>query len=298
MELQDVLALPTYHRRAFIALVASTLALLVLGDILILHHGQDVSATLSEMIGHILAGVTAAFIMTAFLSFFVPQNSRVADLVQLPATEITGAFDELLSGATRWRFKGNFGRYLRGRVLPTLARRADVDVDASIIDPRDKGLCERHARYRSEIQGIDMGREYTALDVAREALTTILHCAWQAASDNVSIDLYLTNAFDPLRVDACDGGMIVTVEDRRKPALKIGAQNFMYDHFAIHMRYVFAQGHKLDISGFRRTRDARDIIADDISTFLISIGMDGLCAEIGVEKILSDFRANRNPYED
>jgi len=113
MSLEDVLTLPTYHRRTFLSLLVVVIALLILSDIYILHGGHEPQKVLSEMIGHILAGVVGAVLIASFLSFFMPSNAKAADLVQLPATEITQAFDQLLMSATRWRFKGNFGRYLR-----------------------------------------------------------------------------------------------------------------------------------------------------------------------------------------
>jgi hypothetical protein len=298
MELGQVLSLSTYHRRTFFALVIALLVILVAADVTVLHRGEALSEIGSEIIGHIVAGITAALLVTGFLVYFVPRNERNTDLVQLPATEITPAFDQLLRSANRWRFKGNFGRYLRGRVLPTLASRSDVDVNASIIDPRDEALCRRHAQYREEIRGIDQGKVYTPHDVAREVLVTILHCAWHVVNNRMSIDLYLTGVFDPLRVDSCDEGMIVTVEDRRKPALKIGPENFMYDHFATHLRYAFRQGKKIEISGFKRCKSFSDVSEEDIEQFMAGLKMADLCRAVGLPSIREEFVANRNPYTD
>lgn len=181
-------------------------------------------------------------------------------------------------------------------MLPTLAQKPQVDVDASIIDPRNPVLCSKHALYRSEINAVDKGRMYTADDVAREAVVTILHCAWYVENYGVSIDLYLTNFYDPMRIDASDNGMMVTMEDRRRPALKITSENFMYDHFMTHMRYVREQGEKVDLAGFRRSSGFHQVDESDISAFMRKIRMEDLCVRLRPDKILADCRSNYNPY--
>jgi hypothetical protein len=297
MELDAVLQLPKYHRRSFFALTALSMSLLILADVYIFNDKEPLDKVASGIISHVIAGAASAILVIGFLSFFIPRDIKQSSLAQVPAPAITGEFEKLLASATRWRFKGNFGRYLRGKVLPTLSVKSQVDVDASIIDPRNPELCAQHARYRGEINAIDRGRMYTAEDVAREAVTTIMHCAWHVENRGISIDLYLTDFYDPMRIDASDAAMIVTMEDRRRPALKLTSENFMYDHFMTHMRYLREQGEKLDLTGFKRVAGFHEVYESDITDFMTKIGMGPLCTQLGAGKILADCRANYDPYE-
>lgn len=181
-------------------------------------------------------------------------------------------------------------------MLPTLSEKRQVDIDASIIDPRNSELCEQHALYRGKIEAIEKGRKYTAEDVAREAITTILLCAWHVENRGMSIDLHLTPFYDPMRIDASDVAMIVTMEDRRRPALKLTSENFMFDHFMDQMRFVREQGEKIDLTGFKRIDNFHQVNKSDITAFMTKIGMGDLCTRIGADKILDDCRNNNNPY--
>ncbi len=296
MEFEEVTDLPKYYSRAFFAVVGLILFILFVFDVFVLENGRAAREITSDLIGHIIGGILAAILTVAFLRFFVPRSLKSNSVNQIAATEITKEFERLLSTATRWRFKGNLGRYLRGKVLPTLAAKQQIDVDVSIIDPRNSTLCAKHAASRSQIDGIDKGRAYDAKVVALEAVTTIMHCAWHIQNSGMSIDLHLTSAYDPVRIDAGDSEMIVTVEDRRSPAFKFSSGNFMYTYLMAHMRSIRDQAEKINLGGFKRSANFQQVTGEDIEEFMEKIGMSDLCKSLGADRILADCRANYNPY--
>lgn len=232
----------------------------------------------------------------------LPDNSAIPEeingLEEIHPRNITKEFDALLSNAGRWRYKGNFGRYMRGKVLPTLASKANFHISVCVIDPTIPNLCEEHARYRNSINSIDKGKKYNAENVALEVVVTIIICAWFVRSKNIAIDLYLSTVFDPVRIDANDHAMILTVEDRRSPALKITSDHFMFEHFDLQMQFSRQQAKNINLSGLKDSETVAALEASDIEIFLGGIGMRDLCSQLGPENILAACRNVRNPYEN
>lgn len=84
MNLEDILALPKYHRRSFFGLTALSIFLLILFDVYILEYGKPINEIASEIIGHVIAGVTSAILILLFLEFFIPRSTKGGSLVQVP----------------------------------------------------------------------------------------------------------------------------------------------------------------------------------------------------------------------
>jgi hypothetical protein len=296
MDLQSVLTLPKEHRRTFVVLLC---VLFLLG--LVLDWKLSNLSLIDTVLGYIRA-IAAAILTSLFLLWvitsFIPRYRAGDGLTELDAGRITKEFDDLLKTATRWRYKGNFGRYMRGKVLPTLAGRQNCHISACVIDPANYDLCQKHARYRSQIHSIDKGKQYDADVVAVEVLTTVVICAWFAINRRVTIDLYLTPVFDPVRIDSNDDAMILTVEDRRSPALRVTKDHFTYQHFELSMEFSRGQGRKVELGGVREGIELAELNAQDITTTLEYAGMQELCDRLTPERIVQACRESKNPYEN
>ena len=222
MDAKSLLNLAKAHRRTFIALLIAIVVIIVLVDVFLFSLAPATAKpSLSGYAQAIVSTVLVSLVMFWILVSFVPTVPNAQELRQIEPRNITSEFEALLSDSIRWRYTGNFGRYLRGKVLPTLADRPNMQISVSIIDPQDNALCVSHAEYRNSISSIDKGRRYDADTVALEVVVTIIQCAWYVANKDVSIELFLLSMFDPLRIDSSDNAMILTVEDRRRPALRI-----------------------------------------------------------------------------
>ena len=104
--------------------------------------------------------------------------------------------------------------------------------------------------------------------------------------------------FDPLRIDSSDNAMILTVEDRRRPALKITHDHFMYSHFDLQMRYQREQGREIPLRGFSNRATISAIEEEDVENFLTSINMQTMCEKLTATRIVMACRESRNLYED
>lgn len=296
MDTQSILTLPQKHRRTFVGLLIALFAIALLLD-----WKLSTLPFIETLLGYIRA-IAAAILTSLFLlwvvSSFIPRQKTAEGMIELEAGKITKEFDNLLSTATRWRYKGNFGRYMRGKVLPTLADRQNCHISACVIDPNNQALCEKHALYRSRINSIDKGKQYDADAVALQILVTVVICSWYSKNRRVVIDLYLSASFDPVRIDSNDEAMIITVEDRRQPALKINRHHFIYEHFETSMEFARDQGAKVNLDGMRRGIEFAQLKESDVSDALERAGMAELCKKITPQVILQACRESKNPYEN
>lgn len=300
MDEKKIRDLSPYHRRAFLSLLIILTVALVFLDLFFLGPASSSSRIFNSASGYIQAIVSALivflFMITIYWYFLPSDKDDIILLAQLSPTEITSAFERQLELAGAWGYRGNFGRYLRGKVLPTLADRTGMRISVCIIDPTDEKLCEEHSRYRSHIHGIDKGRVYTAQVVQFEVLITIIVCAWYVSTKAVSIDLYLTSVFEPIRVDASDKSMILTVEDRRRSALLIEASHFMYDNFKQQMSYVQRQAKRVSLEELAYHAHLSDLTVEDIQEFFEGIGMHEVWRGVDSDRFLEEIKNVRNPY--
>lgn len=298
MEIERILSLPKYDRRTFLGLLVAISIILILLDVFITPYFGAAASVLSEyvraLVGALLVGLIVYWIFVAFTPH--PIGGAGLDLIQ--PTQITAEFETLLQDTTRWWYKGNFGRYQRGKILPTIAGRVNAQANIIIIDPTDRDLCRKHADYRNEIKAIDAGKNYTAEDVITEVLVTIIHCGWYVSNNKVDIGLYLSSVFDPVRIDSNDAALMLTIEDRRSPALKITKQHFMYEPFQLQMTYARHQARKVNLTGLTRRATIAALTKGDIEQFLASVNMGDLCDELGSAQILKACREAKNPYEN
>lgn len=294
MDPERILGLPKIHRRTFVALLFALLVVVILLDL------RLETIPVQEMLAGYLRAVAAAILTSLFVLWivasFLPSSRSKASLFEIEARKITKEFDELLRVATRWRYKGNFGRYMRGKVLPTLAGRPNFHISVCVIDPTLRELCEEHARYRSRINAIDKGRRYDADTVAVEILVTIVICAWYVANKGAAIELYLSRVFDPVRIDSNDEAMILTVEDRRSPALKVTQEHFTYKHFDLQMQFARSQARRVHLAGMRENIELPEIEEGDVVEVLREADMHELCERLTVKRILQTCRESKNPY--
>jgi len=296
MDPKSILTLPKEHRRTFVVLLVVLFILALMLD------WQFTDLSLVEATLGYVRSIAAAIVTSLFLLWiitsFIPRHGTDEGLKEIEAAKITKEFDQLLGAASRWRYKGNFGRYMRGKVLPTLAGRQNCHISACVIDPTNQALCEKHAHYRSQINSIDKGKRYDAQAVALEVLVTIVICAWFYVNRRVAVELFLSQSFDPVRIDSNDEAMILTVEDRRSPALKVTKHHFTYEHFEMSMEFAREQGKKVKLGGVRSGIELAQLEEQDVSAALDYAGMSDLCQKLVPAKILQACLESKNPYEN
>ena len=294
MDAEKILKLPRHHKKTFLALLLILFILSILATRALGLSGKEI---LLEQVKSIASALITALIGLFLIAMFLP-TPESGEIAEVQPGDINQEFIHLLSGAVRWRYKGNFGRYLRGKVLPTLAGRPNVHIAACLIDPTDEKICGLHAEYRGSINAIDKGKRFTSDSVATEVVVTIVIAAWHAVNRQMAIDIFLTKSFDPIRIDSSDDAMMVTVEDRRSPALRISRKHFTYNHFELQMNTARQQSRKVDLTGIRKGIELGEMTAIDIAAVLKVAGMSDLCIRLGADNILDACRQSRNPYEN
>lgn len=295
MDAEKIINLPRHHKKTFIALL---IALYVI-SLMVAHFlfEQSPQELFLDQVKSVATAMITALFGLAIIFTFLPTQEK-GEIIEIPAQKITKEFELLLSTANRWRYKGNFGRYLRGKVLPTLASRQNIHVIACLIDPLDEGLCTHHADYRGSINAIDKGRKYNADSVATEVIVTVILASWYVANRGMTIDLYFSRVFDPIRIDSNDDAMILTVEDRRSPALKITKNHFTASHFELQMQTARNQSRKVDLKGMRKGIELAEISESDVKLVMKRAELLQLCNRLSVAAILDACKKSKNPYEN
>lgn len=296
MNLESILRLPKEHKRTFIFLLLTLFIIILFVD------WNFSNLSLREAFLGYVRSIGGAVLTSLFLLWvitsFLPSQKKGEELLEIEASKITEEFNDLLESATRWRYKGNFGRYMRGKVLPTLSNKPNCHISACIIDPTNNELCEKHSEYRSRINSIDKGKEYDADTVALQVVVTIVICAWYSVNKRAKIELYLSQSFDPVRIDSNDEAMIITVEDRRSPALKVMKNHFTYEHFEMSMEFAREQGKVVKLGGVRKGIQLSKLEQQDIIGALLQANMSEICQRLTPRRILKACLESENPYEN
>ncbi|MBV8659124.1 MAG: hypothetical protein JO142_14990, partial [Burkholderiales bacterium] len=258
---------------------------------------QSINSVILDQVKSIATALITVLFGLLVIYPFIPTKEK-GETIEIPPQGITKEFEVLLNSATRWRYKGNFGRYLRSKVLPTLASRPNIHVTACLIDPANQDLCEKHAAYRGSINAIDKGKNYDAKSVSLEVTITIVIASWYAKNRGMDIDIFLSGSFDPIRIDANDEAMILTVEDRRSPALMITKKHFTASHFDLQMQTAREQSRKIELDGMRVGIQLPEIEALDVTSVLEKAKLGAVCKELTPEAIAEACKKSRNPYEN
>lgn len=295
MDAEKIVNLPRHHKKTFIALLVAIYAISLL--IAYYKFGQQVSDVLLDQVKSIASALITVLFGLLIIIPFIPSKEK-GEIIEIPAQEITGEFEKLLNSATRWRYQGNFGRYLRGRVLPMLASKTNVQVLVCLIDPANQDLCARHAEYRGNINAIDKGKKYDSAAVSLEVMVTIVIAAWYARNKGMDITIFLSGKFDPIRIDGSDEAMILTVEDRRSPALMITQKHFTANHFNLQMQTARDQARKINLGGMRHGIQLAEIDFNDVASVLATAGLEDICKQVTAQAITTACKSSKNPYEN
>lgn len=295
MDSEKILSLPRHHKKTFLALLCAIYIIAIF--LAYFCFGQEAKDLALDQVKSIASAIITAIFALLVVVPFIPSREK-GEIIEIASQEIKNEFEKLLASATRWRYQGNFGRYLRGKVLPALASRTNVHITACLIDPGNRKLCEQHAEYRGGINAIDKGRQYDADVVSLEVLVTIVIASWYARNCGMDINIYLSSRFDPIRIDGNDEAMILTVEDRRSPALMITQKHFTASHFNLQMQTARDQAKKIEIGGMRRGISLPEIGEEDVSKVLQSAGLSEVCERLTPLAIAEACRKSKNPYEN
>ncbi|MEM1269317.1 MAG: hypothetical protein AAGI08_04630 [Bacteroidota bacterium] len=287
------------HRRVFFA--ATALLLIVLVSLRIYlsgppAEGQSDSAHWISLIDNVLSGLFAAILVGIAIFVFRPRRTAEENISHLNANEIVPAFNAVLPESTRWLFAGNRGRYLRSKVVPTLASQAGSSaVEAILIDPCSESACQSFVDYKLSSNKIPERDDAVTLDyVKSQLLATIAVCSCFQRNPHISISLYLSNRFSPIRIDSNMVTTFMTVENKREPALKVLYPYFFHDWIMYHLSVRKSQSRHISLPSVS-ARIPSDLNINDMYIVCSAVGFDKSNKEI-IASALRSAKSNSDPY--
>ena len=223
-----------YHRRVFFAAVALLFATLVAVRYLVTPApGAEPTLALVRSIAildNVTSGFFASLLVGATIYFFRRRRVDPGLITQLDSRDIVPAFDVALREATGWIFCGNRGRYLRSKVLPTLAKKQGTfSIDAIITNPTNVAACAKFAEHKSVRIAQDEPGIWDTERVQADILAAIVVCAWFTRYPALSIKLYLRESFSPIRLDSNLKMSFLTVENKRESCLRFRSGHFFHE---------------------------------------------------------------------
>ncbi|WP_261554619.1 hypothetical protein [Frankia tisae] len=171
----------------------------------------------------------------------------------ISGVEITEALTEARTDTREWMFKGGTGTYIRAVTLPecvAAARRArrELTMSLEIIDPTDRLVCERYARFRRDMSpGPDgTGEEWTPERARNEAYAMILAAAWYEQRFNLlEIDVRLSSLMTTFRWDLASHSLIITQDDPAPVSTLVLRGGRQYDSWKTELRKSLDQARRV-----------------------------------------------------
>jgi hypothetical protein len=289
-----------YHRRVFIgATILIFIVLFVARYFLTPDQGVSVSLlkqTCISVVDNFTAGLFASLAVGATLYFFRKRRTNPELLKSLEAREIVPAFNESLAFATGWLFLGNRGRYLRSKVLPTLAaKQGSYTIDAILTDPSNKENCTRFADHKTFGISKDELGEWSCERVQSEIVAAIVVCAWYKRHPNLSINLYVKNSFSPIRLDSNHKETFLTVENKKEPCLQFKSGHFFNQWLLDDFSTRKSQCKHLDIQPIQSATLA-EIPSAKIKEIVIQLGIESPSEDL-ISKTQKIIRENNDPFQ-
>ncbi|MCK9902777.1 hypothetical protein CC117_00225 [Parafrankia colletiae] len=308
LSLVDVLDVDAVN--SSILLVLALLAAAVLRD---RAHGETVERALSASRQHLDEVLTPLTPQVARLNGVghTLELARVAldetlKIRVISGTEVTDALAEARADTREWMFKGGTGTYMRAVTLPSCVEaarrgRRELKMSVEIIDPTDRLVCERYARFRRDMSpGPDgTGQEWTFRRTRNEAYAMILAAAWYEQRFNLlDIDVRLSPVMTTFRWDLSSHCLIITQDDPGAASTLIRRGGRQYDSWRIELRKSLDQARRVPmeladqapLSEEPRIGEARALLD------CLAVPLPAGLPDVEVEDIIDRAIRARNPY--
>jgi hypothetical protein len=226
--------LERHHRRIFIWFVIITLFALSIVRILLYENSVGpnpilVVRPIMSLVDALIAGVCLSVIAGLVIRYFSPAVTFESEMKIVAASEIAVEMNAALDKATTWYFLGNRGRYLRAVVIPRLASKTGLkNVQAIFCDPFDDVLSESFCSYKRQDPKDDEELEWSVTRIQSEILASIIVGAWYNKQNNMSIEIYLSSFYSPIRLDSNTHVSYLLVENKRQPGIVVSENHVLH----------------------------------------------------------------------
>lgn len=298
MSLRKLFDSPHHRRVFFVAVVLFCVILTVARYFLTPNAGTVVSQkhlTALAILDNFTTGFFATVLLSVVVYYFRPQRENESKLQQINANDIVPNFEKALADATRWIFKGNRGRYLRSKVLPSLSRRTGTfSIEAVFINPFNEDICRKFAEHKNVSILNDQGNDWNVRKVQADLIATLVVCSWYKRFPSLSINVYLNNVFEPIRMDSNFKVTFLTVENKREPCLIVYDSHFLNQWMLDQFILVKHQAIETRLNLISKT-SLSDITIEDVKEVCRNLGHENIHNET-LQEALQIAKSNKNPY--
>lgn len=181
-----------------------------------------------------------------------------------------------------WHFRGGTGTYLRAITLPECVehakeRRRSIRFSIEILDPTDRDVCEKYARFRTSVPSIGplMDDEpWTMERTRKEAYATILAAYWyRQRNDLLKVEVVLTTRMTTFRWDMSSSAVIQTQENAAGQALMFAHGKAYYQYWRLELERSFEQGRPVPIDDAKTVPLGEEPSVDEVQDLFEHLGL-------------------------
>ena len=288
-----------HHKRVFFASVVLFIIILVLARYFLTPDASETpsqtNATAIAILDNFTSGFFASILLSIVFYYFRPRREDESKIKQINANDIVPNFEKALTEASRWVFKGNRGRYLRSKVLPSLSRRTGAfSIEAIFIDPFNSEICKKYAEHKNVSILNDQGSDWNEKKLQADLIATLVVCSWFKRFPSLSINVYLNNVFEPIRMDSNSKVTFLTVENKREPCLMVYDSHFLNQWMLDQFILVKHQATEAKLRPINK-QELHMLDIDDVKSVCHELGHDNVHDDI-LNDALKIAKSNPNPY--
>jgi hypothetical protein len=202
------------------------------------------------------AGLEASFatiIIGVLFLTLIPEEVRLGKIETIYPNDIRSALLQEISDTDEYYFRGRSARWFRSNVLPVLAKQARLGsrtkkVYLLLPDPSSGRLMQDYADYRNSIAYSSKPTPWTAWDVEKEILATLISLAHvNNQSVLMHVEVGMLDSYALMRVDMAGGTAMLTREDPKLSAIRCARGSTLYDSTKEEILQGIAQGRPLTL---------------------------------------------------
>ena len=193
---------------------------------------QNAQNLILSLMTELFAGVTVILIFYFLYMYFIGPNDELRRVSVLRHQDISDELEKLPVNVTHYAFWGRSGSYFRSVPLIKLDQvskdeKKTIHVDVIMPDPSDPRLIDA---YHDILVALGEAKDDKAL--LPNVLATCIVCAiLQSNNRFLKIRIYKSKSIPICRIDLSDNGVVITQDDKRKPALYFGKESDFHEMY-------------------------------------------------------------------
>ncbi len=187
--------------------------------------------SLSNILDNLISASVISLITLSFFAFVPRDFPDLRFIVQIDPSKSNELHMQALAGTSWWWHHGQYGRWTRQIVAPSLEKRADSRLRWIILDPRNEDACRKYVDYCNHHR-LAFKNEWDLFRVRVEQYSTIF-AAYQYHNNRtpVCVELFVSSFFSAYRVDLSEKAVFITTFDPRDPPFMLTPESAWYSTF-------------------------------------------------------------------